>query len=510
MLDRVIVTRVSAPASPASRLHAGLLAASAAGAALALGLGERLTGEPPLWAALGLAGVVVLPLLMRQGDRWATALIHLPVLAAMFLGPPSVAPLVAALLTAVAHRDGDRMVVIASAGGSALAAACASATFRLAGSLGLPTDPADPAWPFAAAIATLVLLLVGQALAGATPAMRGEPPQRVIRRWAIGPTAGPTLVGAAILIGFLSLAAGIRGTGLHVMAGGVALIAVALLAGHTRRSHVVAEARSEVEAALVDREEAVRELEEAEAGAAHALRRAERARTRLNDVAGGTVPVLVAMVDLRDRYTARHSTGVGRLCRLMAEELGWPAEDVALAHMTGLVHDVGKIGLSDDILRKPEPPTPEEWGLIRRHPDWGADALAEMRLMPDAVDGVRAHHERWDGSGYPEGLAGREIPPLARMVAVADSYDAMTGHRPFRPAKPRARARAEIAELAGALYDPEMAGALLRVLDDVDDLDEALAPRDFAAEWRRACARIDVLSLYLPASAELEAAGRVR
>jgi putative nucleotidyltransferase with HDIG domain len=276
------------------------------------------------------------------------------------------------------------------------------------------------------------------------------------------------------------------------------------------------------ERALVEREEAVLDREDAVAGAANALRiaetaaraerraaeRAERAVTRLNDVASGTIPVLVAMVDLRDRYTARHSAGVGRLCCRLAQELGWAPEDVALAHMTGLVHDIGKVGLPDDILRKSGRPTPEEWRLIRRHPDWGADALAEMRLMPAAVDGVRAHHERWNGSGYPEGLGGHEIPSLGRLVALCDSYDAMTGHRPFRGAKPHHQARAELAEEAGVLFDPDMTAALLRVLDGLDEVDETLAPRDFAAEWRRACAGIDMERLYVRISADLEDAAR--
>ena len=137
--------------------------------------------------------------------------------------------------------------------------------------------------------------------------------------------------------------------------------------------------------------------EAALAGSAEAMRRGRRRprRARARERATGpspasttsprgTVPGLVAMVNLRDRYTARHSASVGRLCRLLAAELGWPAEDVALAHMTGLVHDIGKVGLPDEVLRKPGRPTAEEWVLIHRHADWGADALEQMRLMPAA------------------------------------------------------------------------------------------------------------------------------
>jgi putative nucleotidyltransferase with HDIG domain len=263
------------------------------------------------------------------------------------------------------------------------------------------------------------------------------------------------------------------------------------------------------ENAAMGKADAIEMAATAARGERRASERADRAVTRLNDVASGTIPVLVAMVDLRDRYTAQHSAGVGRLCCLLAGELGWAPEDVALAHMTGLVHDIGKVGLPDRVLRKPECPSAEEWKLIRRHPDWGADALAEMHLMPAAVDGVRAHHERWDGSGYPEGLRGNDIPSLGRLVALCDSYDAMTGRRPFRGGgKPPRQARAELGDEAGVLYDPEMTDALLRVLEGLEDVKEILAPRDFAAEWRDACAGLDMERLYMRISADLEDAIR--
>ena len=129
--------------------------------------------------------------------------------------------------------------------------------------------------------------------------------------------------------------------------------------------------------------------------------------------------------------------------------------------------------------------------------------------MPAAVDGVRAHHERWDGSGYPAGLRGHDIPSLGRLVALCDSYDAMTGRRPFRGGgKPPRQARAELRDEAGVLYDPEMTSALLRVLDGLDGVEEILTPRDFAAEWRDACAGIDMERLYVRISADLEDAIR--
>ena len=208
---------------------------------------------------------------------------------------------------------------------------------------------------------------------------------------------------------------------------------------------------------------------EAAVGLQEASDRAQSAVSRLHDVASGTVPVLVTMIDLKDRYTARHSAVVARYARLLAEEIGWSPEAQALAHMTGLVHDIGKVGMPDELLRKPAPPTEPEAELIRCHPDWGADALAGMALFPQVVDGVRSHHERWDGSGYPRALAGVEIPVLGRLIAVADSYEAMIAQRPFREPMDAASARDELAREAGRLYDPKMVDAFLAALERLAD-----------------------------------------
>jgi response regulator RpfG family c-di-GMP phosphodiesterase len=124
--------------------------------------------------------------------------------------------------------------------------------------------------------------------------------------------------------------------------------------------------------------------------------------------------------------------------------------------------------------------------------------------MPAAVDGVRDHHERWDGSGYPMGMSGNEIPSLGRLVAICDSYDAMAGDRPFREAMPRQAVREELARQAGVLYDPLMTRVFLDVLDELDELDELLAPQDFSDEWRRACLDIDMERLCVRVSADLE------
>jgi HD-GYP domain-containing protein (c-di-GMP phosphodiesterase class II) len=150
------------------------------------------------------------------------------------------------------------------------------------------------------------------------------------------------------------------------------------------------------------------------------------------------------------------------------------------------------------VLKGSDRPTEEEWEVIQRHPDWGADALTEMAFFPAVVDGVRSHHERWDGSGYPQGLSGSDIPALARVVAITDSYETMTAARPFRPARGAGAARAELASEAGRKYDPLMVRAFLAAIDRLGDQTEALHVGDFAEEWRHACAGLDLERLYLP------------
>lgn len=127
-----------------------------------------------------------------------------------------------------------------------------------------------------------------------------------------------------------------------------------------------------------------------------------------------------------------------------------------------------------DVLRKAARPTREEWSLIRRHPDWGADALAEMHLMPAAVDGVRSHHERWDGSGYPRGLSGNEIPLVGQIVAVADVFDTLINERPYKRAWAIETAVAEIRRKSGRWFSPRIVEAFMKVLADQPELLERL------------------------------------
>jgi diguanylate cyclase (GGDEF)-like protein/putative nucleotidyltransferase with HDIG domain len=177
-----------------------------------------------------------------------------------------------------------------------------------------------------------------------------------------------------------------------------------------------------------------------------------------------TVLALADVIDARDGRTAAHSQAVGRYAAAIARELGLPDDTIEQVRFGGIVHDVGKIALSDEVLRKPGWLTAEEWHEMRRHPEVGARIVAGAQLS-EVSDWVRAHHERPDGSGYPSGLAGDRIPLEARILAVADAYEAMVSDRVYRKALGEEAARAELRRCAGTQFDRLAVEAFMRVLD---------------------------------------------
>ena len=174
--------------------------------------------------------------------------------------------------------------------------------------------------------------------------------------------------------------------------------------------------------------------------------------------------LLAETLDLRDVATARHSETVGRYAERIADELGLPADQVERVRVAGVLHDIGKLGISDAVLLKPGGLELSEWEEIRRHPEMGARILEHANLR-DVATWVLAHHERIDGGGYPRGLSGESIPLEGRILAVADAYEAMTADRPYRRALPEAEARAELERGAGTQFDADVVAAFLRVLD---------------------------------------------
>jgi PAS domain S-box-containing protein/putative nucleotidyltransferase with HDIG domain len=171
-------------------------------------------------------------------------------------------------------------------------------------------------------------------------------------------------------------------------------------------------------------------------------------------------------LDLRDRETEGHTQRVATIAVGLARAMAVPEADLVHIRRGALLHDIGKMGIPDSILLKPGPLTPEEWAVMRRHPEYAFELLSPVSFLRPALDVPYAHHEKWDGTGYPRGLKGGEIPLAARIFAVVDVWDALISDRPYRPAWSADRARAYIAEQAGRHFDPAVAAASLVLLAD--------------------------------------------
>jgi putative nucleotidyltransferase with HDIG domain len=190
---------------------------------------------------------------------------------------------------------------------------------------------------------------------------------------------------------------------------------------------------------------------------------------QLTETYGGTLEALVLALDARDRETKGHSLRVAEYVMAVARELGMKegSQEWVDTQRGALLHDVGKIGVPDHILHKPGPLTPEEWDEMKRHSGIGHEMLHDIAFLSGAAEIVHAHHERFDGKGYPRGLIGDEIPLGARIFAIGDTLDAMTSDRPYRKALPAEVARWEILRHSGTQFDPKVVQAFLLVFDEL-------------------------------------------
>ncbi len=181
------------------------------------------------------------------------------------------------------------------------------------------------------------------------------------------------------------------------------------------------------------------------------------------------VQTLAEAIDAKDTYTNGHSGRVAQYARLIAGRYGYPSGRQDEIYMIGLLHDVGKIGVPDAVISKPGMLTEEEFSQIRSHPVMGERILKQIKEMPQLAVGARWHHERYDGSGYPDGLSGAEIPEEARIVAVADAYDAMTSRRSYRDVLSQEKVVSELQEGRGGQFDPEFADVMLEMIREDPD-----------------------------------------
>ena len=187
----------------------------------------------------------------------------------------------------------------------------------------------------------------------------------------------------------------------------------------------------------------------------------------------GLAAAMVVLLDSKDEYTAQHSAAVAMYCRDIATVLELPDDERNAVHFAGLLHDLGKVGVPDAVLRKTSKLTEAEWALVRQHPAKGAEALSQLAAYKGVADIVLYHHERLDGSGYPRGVTRERIPRLSRILAVADAYHAMTSDRPYRAALSSFEALRELRAAAGVTLEADYVEALAGVLHD-----KSLAYRD--------------------------------
>ncbi|HZE06028.1 MAG TPA: HD-GYP domain-containing protein [Solirubrobacteraceae bacterium] len=235
-------------------------------------------------------------------------------------------------------------------------------------------------------------------------------------------------------------------------------------------------ARLRAELARREREAADKELQlERYAADLRETFKEERARSQeLTRSYRATVRALSNAVEARDAYTGKHAERVAAYGIEIARAMGLPRPDAPEMEFGFLLHDIGKVAVPDAILYKPGALTAEERALMARHPAVGAEIIGDIEFLAEAAAVVRSHHERWDGTGYPDGLAGEQIPVAARVFAVADVLDALTTDRPYRPSFPLSEARAMISRESGTHFDP----AVIEAFHRIDDLTFAQIGRD--------------------------------
>lgn len=192
------------------------------------------------------------------------------------------------------------------------------------------------------------------------------------------------------------------------------------------------------------------------------IEKLKAAAAETNDLFLGTIRALAKAIDAKDPYTRGHSVRVNKYAVIISRYMNLSEREIRNIHVASLLHDVGKIGIDDAILKKPAGLTSEEFEIMKQHPEKGAKIMGTINALKDIVPGMRHHHERYGGGGYPLGLKGDDIPQIARIINVADTFDAMTTHRPYQAAFPFEAAVARINELKGSVCDPKVVEAFNR------------------------------------------------
>lgn len=197
------------------------------------------------------------------------------------------------------------------------------------------------------------------------------------------------------------------------------------------------------------------------------MKREIRVRTKqIEELSIQSISALASAIDAKDAYTNGHSLRVAQYSKMIAQRMGKTEEEQENIYYIALLHDVGKIGIPDRIINKAHALDDEEFAIVKSHPMIGYEILKKIEGLPDIALGARYHHERFDGRGYPDGLAGNEIPEIARIIAVADTYDAMASKRSYRPRMPQAQVRAELEKCRNAQLDGSIVEIMLAIIDE--------------------------------------------
>lgn len=200
-------------------------------------------------------------------------------------------------------------------------------------------------------------------------------------------------------------------------------------------------------------------------------RKAEEKKKQFQRLSIQVMQSLAGAIDAKDRYTKGHSQRVAMYSREIAGRYGYDEEKQEDVYFAGMLHDIGKIGIPNEIINKTGKLTDEEYEILKTHPSIGGDILSNISEIPNIAIGARWHHERYDGKGYPDGLKGKDIPELARIIGVADAYDAMTSKRSYRDVLSQEIVRLEIEKGKGTQFDPVFAEIMLEMIDEDKNYD---------------------------------------
>jgi HD-GYP domain-containing protein (c-di-GMP phosphodiesterase class II) len=198
------------------------------------------------------------------------------------------------------------------------------------------------------------------------------------------------------------------------------------------------------------------------------VRRLKQALRQNQELFLETIKTLAAAIDAKDPYTRGHSDRVSSFSMAISRHLGLTQEEVFQVHIAAILHDVGKLGIREGILNKPGGLSDEEFEIMRQHPSIGAQIMSPIRMLKGIIPGIRNHHETWDGKGYPDQLEGEEIPMVARIIGVADTFDAMTTTRPYQQAMTLEYVLAKMRSMSGTRFDPVVVDAFIAAVESGD------------------------------------------